>query len=1020
MVASCKHVLAYRNRSGSRAAFSQLRIGLLSLWKRDANLQERLRQTEQTPIVCMHCACASTTCTHYQQQHYATAKTGHELAVDLQHDQLYCAACNTYVHDAAFTAAIQKLIHFPEHAGHETQPGKKVKQETLLAPCEAVLMHGTFAAGLRGLNNLGNTCFMNSILQVFLHVPLLRTFFLGGGHMHRLCPHLTPPDKPGKCLSCELDNIFSEAYSGHRVPFSPIRFLDTWWRSAGGSLAGYQQQDAHEFYLSLLDGLSQPMDRSTTPSASGSPSPGPRCKSLTPTSEGLPGALKGRAPMTDNVDLEALNSAPSLNAWGLGLAGGRPNQAATSAIDLVTSSSSGLETSSQSREEEDIESTMDQIFGGILRSDVVCSSCGYTSTAHDPFKDISVDIPEPPRPFPQPPAVDTPKPNPVKGSGKGSKGNGKGSNGKGGGRGGKTSVAGAKRGADALFPKDWENATEPSEPALSDGSAFPATTEASARCSSVDDQGSVAGHVDSGRDQTVSSPLHPSAPQGPPPTYDALAGGQWGEEQDPGSKTAGAGAGVGAGLQGPDGTQGSAQEWGSLEGFKGSGQSQGQGGGKGRGHNKGQRPSSAPTSPVAAPGKMVKPTRCQKCHTCRHKQLKKQCLRNKALSSPTKKNIEDALQGGVEAAELTPILPAHLQPPDARSMPERGTGSEAAPSEVMPPQLLPVLQSSRHRQAAQRQRNKPSLPPTQSQGLSKPPVASQGSGRVLDASQRETPAKQAGVPHREEEDLGLLPMAAAGGRPVPSPPPPLPVKAHPHSRPADASATQDTVIQQRQLQQQQHQHQYDVQLAAVEQTQTGAGDSAQQAVRRFEQSISQQETRGVETGGGGGSGVLLQACLHRFVRPETLHRWTCSRCQCQRRASKQLSIRQLPPVLCLHIKRFKATDKGATKKVETPLAFPVAHLDMAPFTSAAVLAARCHLKSALSGQQGAIAEAFKGSTAYSLHAVVCHTGNLLGGHYIGYVRSGALWYQFDDARVTLVPEQHVRMSNAYMLFYLQQ
>ena len=83
------------------------------------------------------------------------------------------------------------------------------------------------------------------------------------------------------------------------------------------------------------------------------------------------------------------------------------------------------ETSSQSREEEDIESTMDQIFGGILRSDVVCATCGYTSTAHDPFKDISVDIPEPPRHTPQPPAVDTPKTNPVKGNGKGSKGNGR-------------------------------------------------------------------------------------------------------------------------------------------------------------------------------------------------------------------------------------------------------------------------------------------------------------------------------------------------------------------------------------------------------------------------------------------------------------------------------------------------------------------------------------------------------------------------------------------------------------------
>ena len=80
-----------------------------------------------------------------------------------------------------------------------------------------------------------------------------------------------------------------------------------------------------------------------------------------------------------------------------------------------------------SRQEEDMESTMDQIFGGILRSDVVCATCGYTSTAHDPFKDISVDIPEVLKHIPQPPHVDTPKPNPVK-SGRG-RGNGRGSNG---------------------------------------------------------------------------------------------------------------------------------------------------------------------------------------------------------------------------------------------------------------------------------------------------------------------------------------------------------------------------------------------------------------------------------------------------------------------------------------------------------------------------------------------------------------------------------------------------------------
>lgn len=51
------------------------------------------------------------------------------------------------------------------------------------------------------------------------------------------------------------DTVFGEVYSGNRQPFSPAEFLFQWWRYAD-SLAGYQQQDAHEFYLSLLEGLS--------------------------------------------------------------------------------------------------------------------------------------------------------------------------------------------------------------------------------------------------------------------------------------------------------------------------------------------------------------------------------------------------------------------------------------------------------------------------------------------------------------------------------------------------------------------------------------------------------------------------------------------------------------------------------------------------------------------------------------------------------------------------------------------
>ena len=112
--------------------------------------------------------------------------------------------------------------------------------------------------GLVGLQNIGNTCFMNSALQCVAHTPSLMTYFHDRKHLEEL--NRDNPLGMGGELAESFGRLVQTLWRPKLASLCPRSFKEKIGRFAPRFL-GYQQQDSQEFLNEMLDVLHEDVNR---------------------------------------------------------------------------------------------------------------------------------------------------------------------------------------------------------------------------------------------------------------------------------------------------------------------------------------------------------------------------------------------------------------------------------------------------------------------------------------------------------------------------------------------------------------------------------------------------------------------------------------------------------------------------------------------------------------------------------------------------------------------------------------
>uniref|UniRef100_UPI003AAE230A ubiquitin carboxyl-terminal hydrolase 16 n=1 Tax=Centroberyx gerrardi TaxID=166262 RepID=UPI003AAE230A len=356
--------------------------------KDDESTNTALPQDEEekeTPTIwmclkCGHRGCGRNSENQHAIKHYETPRSDpHCLVVCLDNWSVWCYICDDEVqysrtgHLAQLVTNIKKqtssdstkrpqtevkveesmleeeqkttTVKTEENEDKENKENQKknTRKENVVKTQKSSTTEGSSVVSVKGLSNLGNTCFFNAVIQNLSQTQLLRrtlnkvteektSLNITPGASSDLEPIVVQLDQPGSLTlsMCQLLNDIQETKKGVVTP----RELFAQVCKKAARFKGFQQQDSQELLRYLLDGM--------------------RAEEIKRASSGILEALKKSGKSTDGEQSKTLIKEYEKN--------GCPRN------------------------------FVDQVFGGELTSTVMCQQCKTVSLVTEMFLDLSLPV----------------------------------------------------------------------------------------------------------------------------------------------------------------------------------------------------------------------------------------------------------------------------------------------------------------------------------------------------------------------------------------------------------------------------------------------------------------------------------------------------------------------------------------------------------------------------------------------------------------------------------------------------